>query len=109
MTAGTEAIEQLRELPRSERLELLQELVIAEFKATLLMTEDEVLPYDESYLSLGFTSLRITEVKDRLESLLGCAISANVLFNSPTLERLMAHLTDQVLPELFAPSSVSQP
>lgn len=104
LTAATSTIEGLRELPLSERHEALEELIAAQFKATLLMGEDEDLAPDVSFFDMGFTSLRIAEIKERLETLLGCGISANVLFNSPTLERLMEHLTDGVLEYLFTPA-----
>lgn len=95
------AIERLQELPLSERREGLEELVVTEFRITLMMTDDEDLPFDMSYFDLGFTSLRITEIKERLETQLGCRISTNVLFNSPTMERLIAYLADEVLADLF--------
>jgi hypothetical protein len=96
------AIERLCELPLAERRAELEELVVAEFKATLMMMDDEDLPFDMSYFELGFTSLRITEVKERLETQLGRSVSTNVLFNSPTMERLIAYLTDEVLSDLFS-------
>jgi acyl carrier protein len=102
MSTDTEAVTELAELPRSERLEALELLVVEEFKATLLMPDDEELPLDESYFTLGFTSLRIAEVKQRLETRLGCRISATVLFNSPTVERLLDYLTEDALTGLFA-------
>lgn len=95
------AIDRLHELPFSERREGLEELVVTEFKSTLLMADDEDLPFDMSYFELGFTSLRITEIKERLETQLGCKISTNVLFNSPTVERLVSYLADEVLGDLF--------
>jgi acyl carrier protein len=95
------AIDRLHELPLSERREGLEELVVTEFKSTLLMTDDEDLPIDMSYFELGFTSLRITEIKERLETQLGRKISTNMLFNSPTVERLVSYLADEVLGDLF--------
>jgi acyl carrier protein len=95
-TGQTSTTDRLRSLPRSERREALQALVVTEFKATLLMPEDEELPLDSSFFELGFTSLRVTEAKQRLEDLLDITISATVLFNSPTVEHLMAHLTAEV-------------
>src|SRR5712664_3395532 len=71
MTQNMLAIERLQELPLSERREGLEELVVTEFKTTLMMTDDEDLPFDMSYFELGFTSLRITEIKERLETQLG--------------------------------------
>jgi acyl carrier protein len=95
------AIERLQELPLSERREGLEELVITEFRTTLMMTDGEDLPPDVSYFELGFTSLRITEIKERLETQLDRRISTNVLFNSPTMERLIAYLAEEVLVDLF--------
>lgn len=100
-TQHTETISRIGELPRSERVEALEELIITEFKKTLLMAEDEELDTETSYFEIGFTSLRIIEIKQRLEEMLGCDISANVLFNRPTVERLIAHLTEDVLADLF--------
>lgn len=96
------AIERLRELPFSERRDELEELVVAEFKTTLMMTEDEDIPFDMSYFELGFTSLRITEIKERLEAQFGRSISTNVLFNSPTMESLISYLADEILADLFS-------
>lgn len=92
----------LWDLPRSERVETLTELLVAEFKAVLLMTEDEELPLESSYFDLGLTSLTLSDLKQRLEGLLGCEINANILFNSPTVTRLVEHLTTEALAELFA-------
>lgn len=98
---STPALNGLRELPLSERRGALEELVVADFKSVLYMTEGDDFPPRESFFDLGLTSLRLTEIKERLEALLGRAISANSLFNSPTLESLLRHLTEEVLPDLF--------
>lgn len=107
MRQSTLVIEQLQQLPLSERREGLEELVVAEFKTTLMMTADEDLPFDVSYFELGFTSLRITEIKERLEAQLGRTLSTNMLFNSPTMEYLISYLVNEVLADLFeeAPTS----
>ena len=94
-------VEKPSALPRSERSEYLEDLVVAEFRDVLLMGGDEEFPIDQSYFSLGFTSLRIMEVKTRLEALLGCTLSTNVLFNKPTVENLLEYLADEVLGDLM--------
>ncbi|MDH2428354.1 acyl carrier protein [Sphaerisporangium sp. TRM90804] len=94
-------VERLQALPVSERAVVLESMVVAEFKETLLMSADEELPLAESYFELGLTSLGLTDVKQRLESLIGKGISSTVLFNSPTVEQLLDHLTAEVMPELF--------
>lgn len=96
------AIERLCELPPAERRAGLEDFVVAEFRTTLKMADDEDIPFDMSYFELGFTSLGITEIKERLETELGRSVSTNVMFNSPTMERLIAYLADEVLVDVFA-------
>lgn len=97
----TSMIQWLAALPRSERRDALESFVAAEFKTTLLMTAEDELPREQSFFDLGLTSLGLTEVKQRLDVLLGRAVSANSLFNQPTVAALIDHLCDEVLPELF--------
>ncbi|MFI9024017.1 acyl carrier protein [Streptomyces sp. NPDC053560] len=91
----------LHRLPRSERREALEAILSREFKACLLMAEEEEFPREENFFDLGLTSLRVMELKQRMETLLRCEISSNVLFNSPNLARLAEHLATDVLPGLF--------
>ncbi|GAA0665254.1 hypothetical protein GCM10010193_15840 [Kitasatospora atroaurantiaca] len=102
MAERTPTIEKLEALPRSERVDALESLVTAEFKDALFMDEDEELPFESPFFELGLTSLRLTEIKERLETLLGGEIDTNALFNSPTVAQLLIHLTSDVLPDLFA-------
>jgi acyl carrier protein len=102
MSEQAPAVESLSALPRSERSEFLESVVVAEFKKVLLMSDDEMFPIDQSYFSLGFTSLRIMEVKTRIEKLLGCTLSTNALFNRPTVENLVEYLADEVLGDLIS-------
>ncbi|EFE72591.1 MULTISPECIES: acyl carrier protein [Streptomyces] len=85
---------QLRELPAHEIREETEALVEELFKAALLMEADEELPLQISYFDLGLTSLRLTRLKQQLEELLELTIDTNVLFNEPTVEYLVLHLTD---------------
>jgi acyl carrier protein len=93
----TAAIDDLWELPRSERRDALVELVVTEFRTALRMTDDEDFATHASFFEIGFTSLLILDVKTRLETVLGTRISTNVLFNSPTVEQLVDHLAGTVL------------
>lgn len=108
--APTPAVARLAELARPERRDFLTELVVAEFRDTLLMTEeDEELDTGTSFFDLGLTSLRLTEVKQRLETLLACGIDANTLFNSPTVDALVGHLADTGLAEYFGGAEAPAP
>ncbi|WPW28944.1 acyl carrier protein [Streptomyces atratus] len=109
-TVGTATVvDDLLDLPRSERRQALEDLVVTEFKIVLLMDEGDELPLDESYFDLGLTSLTITDLKQSLESMIGHELSASLLFNSPTVGQLMDHICDELLPGLFRPASVSAP
>lgn len=87
---------ELRGLPRLELREGLEDLVVTLFRNQLLMEDDEELDQELSYFDLGLTSLRLMELKKRLEGELGVGIDATVLFNQPTVERLLDHLTDTI-------------
>ncbi|HEY3608771.1 MAG TPA: acyl carrier protein [Pseudonocardiaceae bacterium] len=84
----------LSSLPRSDRRDALEDLVVAQFRDLLLITDDEELGLATSYFDLGLTSLRLTEIKQRLETALDIGIDATVLFNQPTIDDLVTHLTD---------------
>lgn len=84
-------------LPGLSPLEIREEveqIVLAIFREYLLMAGSEDFPVETSYFDLGLTSLRLSEIRERLESRLGLSVNANVLFNEPTVERLVDHLTD---------------
>ncbi|MEW9532093.1 acyl carrier protein [Microbispora sp. NPDC049125] len=111
MSNYTPAVASLLALPGSERRDALEALVVAELRASLLMAETEELPLDAGFFGdLGFTSLRLTEVKRRLEDVLGCEISTNALFNEPTTRHLIAYLAERLLPSVErAPVSPAVP
>ena len=93
--------QRLAALPRSERRAALATLVVGELREVLQMEPTEALPLDESFFDLGFTSLSLEEMKQRLEETLGCHIDAEVLFNHPTVADLLAHLESGPLSTLF--------
>ncbi|MBW5419992.1 acyl carrier protein [Streptomyces sp. BG9H] len=89
-------LQQFRELPRAELAEEMEQLLVSQFRATLLMDDAEELPLDISYFDLGLTSLKLTEMRRTLEGILDLSINANVLFNEPTVGRLLDYLVDAV-------------
>ena len=95
------AIERLQELPLSERREGLEELVVTEFRTTLMMTDEEDLPFDMSYFDLGFTSLRITEIKERLATSSAAGLAPTCCLTAQLWNVSYPHLADEVLADLF--------
>lgn len=91
-------VNNLLALPAPERLEALTDLIVPEFRAALRLEPDEPLTLDARYFELGLTSLQLTEIKKRLETVLGVTISSNVLFNQPTVAQLTTYLAHDVLP-----------
>jgi len=91
-------VHSLLALPGPERLEALTDLVVPEFRATLRLEPDEPLSVEARYFELGLTSLQLTEIKKRLEKVLGVTISSNVLFNQPTVAQLTTYLAHDALP-----------
>ncbi|KOG64520.1 hypothetical protein ADK76_08695 [Streptomyces griseoflavus] len=75
-----------------ERRDALEEKVVTQFKEALLMGEDEELEMDTSFFDLGLTSLALGAMRKQLEDQLGVTIDATVLFNEPTVGRLVEYL-----------------
>lgn len=95
-------LQQLAQTPLSERGAHLRAFVEAEFRARLLMSDTDDLPYDKSYFELGLTSLGAVEIQQHLETEFGRRIDAASLFNNPTLTHLLDCLRADALSEFFA-------
>lgn len=76
--------------------QFLEAAVVGEFKTVLLMTEAEELAMDQSFFEMGLTSLMLTDVKQRLETVLGFGIDASEFFNRPTVEQLLEYLGERL-------------
>lgn len=105
MTQSIPICAQLSELSWGECRDVLEDLVIAEFKSVLLMPEAEQLPLATNYFDMGLTSLRLTEIRQRLEDVLDIGIDATVLFNSPTIDDLLTYLSDRLSADAVAVNS----
>jgi acyl carrier protein len=88
----------LTELPPPERRDALEIIVVNHLKKTLSMSDDEDLPLDQSFFDIGLTSLMLTDIRTHLQDLLGVDIDATVLFNQPTVDRLVADLAGRLEP-----------
>jgi len=97
----TPVTEQLTELPMAQRREVLECLVVREFRYTLRLPEDTPLALDVACHEVGLTPPHISETMQRLESLFGRRIGISILFERPTVAALVAHLADDLLTDLF--------
>ncbi|MEW2115646.1 acyl carrier protein [Streptomyces sp. NPDC005474] len=87
-------MEKLTLMPRHERRDVIESLVVEEFKAALFMTDDDEFALDVGFFDLGLTSLRLSELKLALEQKLECEISTADLFGHPTAGHLIDHLSE---------------
>jgi acyl carrier protein len=101
MAQITQAVQRLLALPKSERFDALDEMVCGQFRRSLLIPDDEEIPRYDSFFEIGLTSLRLTEIRQELEELFGCAISDTEMFNQPTIEQLTEYLMRAVLTGAF--------
>ncbi|WP_434739583.1 acyl carrier protein [Micromonospora sp. SH-82] len=86
----------LPSMPLSERREVIEELVLSEFRTALRMDADEDLTLETGFFDLGLTSLRLIELRRRMENRIGVEIDATVLFSQPTIEQLVNYLVRSV-------------
>lgn len=91
----------LQATARAARAAALADQVRQQMRTVLQTAGGEALADDCSFFDLGFTSLGIEELKQRLEEHLGCRIEAEVLFKHPTLQELVAHLRSGPLAHCF--------
>ena len=100
MTEPSPRVREVLALPRAGRRGALEELVIAEFADILELPVGAEFPRRAGFFDLGMTSLRLTEVRQRLTRLLGDQVRIETLFEHATMDSLLEHLATAVLPEL---------
>ncbi|WP_189959472.1 acyl carrier protein [Streptomyces alanosinicus] len=83
-------------MSRQERQDALEQLVSRYVKEALFMDSGDELPLDQGFFDLGLTSLRLSEIRARLEAELDLDIDATVLFSRPTVDQLVSHLADRL-------------
>lgn len=92
MDAMTSAARRLVATPGPDFDDEVERLVTGVFRDALLAPDDEELPDDQTFFELGLTSLRMVEVRERLEEMFGVGIATGALFDHPTIGGLSGHL-----------------
>ena len=109
MTAPSPRVREILALPKAGRRAALEDLVIAEFAEILGLPGGAEFPRRTGFFDLGMTSLRLTEVRQRLTRLLGDQVSVETLFEHATMDSLLEHLVTAVLPELARDDTEAAP
>ncbi|WP_405622712.1 SDR family NAD(P)-dependent oxidoreductase [Streptomyces sp. NBC_00076] len=103
----------LESLPAEEQEEFLLRLVRTEAAAVLGSTGTEDVPADRAFKELGFTSVMVVALRDRLSTATGLRLPATSAFDHPTPEALAHRLLEEVygetadVPARPAPAAVS--
>ncbi len=96
-TTATAPAAALDTLSANEARARLAEIVRAAVMATLGLRSAAAIDPRTSFFDLGLDSLTATELRHRLRSVLGYEINATVVFDYPSLDRLVEHLLGQIV------------
>ncbi|MFD4971197.1 SDR family NAD(P)-dependent oxidoreductase [Streptomyces sp. NPDC058424] len=101
--AGTAAVaraglaERLAVLPEEQRLPFVVDLVRAEAATVLGHGSVDAVDARREFRGLGFDSLTAIELRNRLGKASGLTLTATLVFDYPTPQRLAEHLLDELL------------
>ncbi|MFN6560887.1 MAG: type I polyketide synthase [Nostoc sp. ChiSLP01] len=90
-------LKQLEDCPINARQQLLTTHVRSQIAQILGWNSPEKVEPRQRLFDLGVDSLMAIELKNRLESSLGCSLRTTLLFDYPTLEALVDYLSREVL------------
>lgn len=93
-------LEKLQILPKNERAAGLEEYLRNIFSKYFYMDNPQDVPKETSFFDLGLNSLSAVEIKYELEKTLNIALDSTIIFNFPTLNKLLIFLKGK-LPDLF--------
>jgi len=97
MSRSVELAEQLETLPREEQRRQLVELVCVHAAAVLGHSSSRDIDVERAFQDLGFESLTGVELRNRLKSATGLALSRTLIFDFPTPTALADHLRHKLL------------
>jgi hypothetical protein len=87
---------QLMAAPSAQRLEIVLDRLQVLARSVLGYGEGDLISKHQPLIEQGFDSLMVVELRNRVAQLAGRRLPVSLIFDHPTLERLAAHLLDQV-------------
>ena len=93
----SEFLEELEETAPERKRDLLLSHVTSEVAKVLGLSQNESLPLETGFFDLGIDSLTAVELRNRLQSSLGTALPATLIFNYPTLGAMINYFADEIL------------
>nr|AVI26388.1 polyketide synthase [Candidatus Entotheonella serta] len=89
--------EELAASPVEERRALLEGHTIAQINHVLGLSPSEHFEPGAGFFDIGMDSLTSVELRNRLQTMLGCSLSLTLAFDFPNLNALVSHLATLVL------------
>ncbi|MEU8878229.1 SDR family NAD(P)-dependent oxidoreductase, partial [Streptomyces javensis] len=99
---ATALVRRLLDLPRSEREDVLLELVTDHAGAVLGHTESDAIAPDRAFSDIGFDSLTAVELRNRLNAATGLRLPATLVFDYPTPTAVARHILGELMGSLPA-------
>ncbi|MGK7875122.1 MAG: SDR family NAD(P)-dependent oxidoreductase [Xenococcaceae cyanobacterium] len=94
---GAEFRQQLVALPKQEMSTYLEEHVRSQVAKVLGLKSIESIDIDRGFFDLGMDSLTSVELRNRLQTSLGCKLATTVVIENPTVKKLVEYLANEVL------------
>ncbi|OBF09406.1 polyketide synthase [Mycobacterium sp. ACS4054] len=101
----------LHGLPEAEQHAVLLDLVRSHIATVLGNTTPEAIDPDKAFQDLGFDSLTAVEMRNRLKTATGLALSPTLIFDYPTPNGLAGYIRGELagVPQEIAPAPVARP
>jgi acyl transferase domain-containing protein/phospholipid N-methyltransferase len=94
-------VAQLKSMPLKKRRAFLNTQIQSQLANVLGFEQSEPIQIQQGFFEMGMDSLIAVELKNRLQTSLGCSLPSSVLFTYPTIEALIEYLIQDVLASYF--------
>ncbi|NEO92586.1 MAG: type I polyketide synthase, partial [Moorea sp. SIO3G5] len=99
---------ELEALPANQRRDLLVERVRTQVAKTLGLSSPDQIELGQRLIDLGLDSLMAVQLRNHLQSSVGCSLRSTLLFDYPTIEAMVDYLSQEVFADLDSPSLATQ-
>lgn len=90
-------VQQLRAAPLHEQHKMLTIYICRQLTKVLGLSDWQKINREEGFFDLGMDSLTAVELRNRLQTELGCSIAVTTLMDYPTVDTLVSYLEQHIL------------
>ncbi|MFN6445250.1 MAG: SDR family NAD(P)-dependent oxidoreductase [Nostoc sp. DedSLP05] len=106
---ASELRQQLDSAEPKQRPILLMNYVRSQIAKVLNLASPEEIDPKQGFLELGMDSLMAVELRNRLQSSLGCSVPASLIFDYPTVDALVSYFIQELWAQAPEPSTDNSP